>query len=137
VTDYKSGKRFGNELKHAQQLQLYALCTLLRHSKIERTTNELWYLDKNELASFELHRSQLSRYLAIFDKRGRALTECEDFKPNPNVVTCKWCPYKGAECQFGVDTETTFTKRNAESFIKRPSKTDDLFKNEDLRRYLQ
>jgi RecB family exonuclease len=55
VIDHKTGKRFGNELKHAVQLQLYAVCALLRYPKVEQVTCELWYIDQNELASFVLH----------------------------------------------------------------------------------
>jgi hypothetical protein len=106
VIDYKSGKRFGNEVKHAEQLQLYALCALLRYPNVEQVTCELWYLDQNELASFKMKRSQIGKYLALFDRRGRAFTEEEVFKPSANIHACKYCPYspdKQGECEYGVD----------------------------------
>ena len=109
VIDYKTGKRFGNELKHAVQLQLYAVCALLRYPDVEQVTCELWYFDQNELASFVLHRRQLKKYLAIFDEKGRKFTETTNFKPNPNVVTCKYCPYhpdKQGDCQYGMVVTT-------------------------------
>jgi CRISPR/Cas system-associated exonuclease Cas4 (RecB family) len=105
VIDHKTGKRFGNEIKHAVQLQLYAVCALIRYPDVERVTCELWYLDQNELASFVLHRRQLSKYLGIFDKKGRQFTETTQFKPNPNIVTCKYCPYhpdRQGDCQYGT-----------------------------------
>ena len=105
VIDHKTGKRFGNEIKHAVQLQLYAVCALIRYPEVEQVTCELWYLDQNELASFVLHRKQLAKYLAIFDKKGREFTETTDFKPNPNIVTCKYCPYhpdRQGDCQYGT-----------------------------------
>ena len=105
IGDYKTGKRFGNEVKHAIQLQLYALCALLRYPEIEHVTCELWYLDQNELANFSMKRSQISKYLKLFDEKGRKFTEDTVFKPNPNIVSCRYCPYhpsKQNNCQFGA-----------------------------------
>lgn len=105
VIDYKTGKRFGNEVKHAIQLQLYALCALIRYPELEQVTCELWYLDQNELAAFSMKRSQMGKYLKLFDNKGRKFTEDTIFKPNPNVESCKYCPYhpsKQADCEYGV-----------------------------------
>lgn len=105
VIDIKTGKRFGNEIKHARQLQLYALCALILYPDLERVTCELWYLDQNELADFTMHRKQLKKYLRMFDKSGVEFTEEEEFAPNPNIYSCKWCPYhpdKQGDCKFGV-----------------------------------
>lgn len=105
VIDHKTGKRFGNEVKHARQLQLYALCALIRYPEVDQVTCELWYLDQNELAAFTMHRRQLGKYLKIFDRIGREITEELAFKPNPNIFSCKYCPYdpsKQGDCRFGV-----------------------------------
>lgn len=105
VIDYKTGKRFGNEVKHAIQLQLYAVCALIRYPELDTVTCELWYIDQNELASFTMRRTQLKKYLQYFDKKGREFTEEVDFKPNPNIHSCKYCPYhpdKQGDCKFGV-----------------------------------
>lgn len=144
VVDYKTGKRFGNELKHAQQLQLYSLCSLIRYPKIQKTTNELWYLDQNELASFELSRAQLSRYLKLFDKRGRAMTEETKFLPKANIVSCKYCPYaphKQGDCKYGINVEKIAEQQRAKeqpmNFVKpKKSKSDVLFGEDDLTRYM-
>ena len=69
VIDHKTGKRFGNEIKHAVQLQLYAVCALIRYPEVEQVTCELWYLDQNELASFVLHRRQLASTLPSSTRR--------------------------------------------------------------------
>lgn len=106
IPTHNTGKRFGNELKHAEQLQLYALTALIRYPEVEQVTTELWYLDQNELASFIMHRKQLGRYIKIFDKRGLALTETTEFKPKPSIHACKWCPYgpdKQGDCAYGVN----------------------------------
>ena len=138
VIDFKTGKRFGNELKHAQQLQLYALCTLLRYPQVEKTTNELWYVDQNELADFEMRRSQLSRYLKVFDKRARKMTECTDFTPNPNAHSCRWCPYaphKQGNCPHGVNPDEVKTRGGQPLTFsapknRRPSAVDKLFEKD-------
>lgn len=113
VVDYKSGKRFGNEVKHAEQLQLYGLTALIRNPKVELVTAELWYIDQNELASFTMKRTQLQRYIGIFDRKGREITDTSRFPPNPNIFSCKYCPYhasKQGNCEYGVPSETLIRK---------------------------
>jgi len=94
VVDYKSGKRFGNELKHAEQMQIYTIGTFCRYPKAKKVTTELWYLDQDELATMTYTREQGLRYVKNFERRGNLLTDCEEFLPNPNVFSCRWCPYK-------------------------------------------
>jgi len=94
VVDYKTGKRFGNEIKHGEQLQLYALAVFIREPLVERITAELWYFDQNELASYNVTRQQGLRCLKGFDNRARKMTEAKDFKPNPNGYSCRLCPFK-------------------------------------------
>ena len=103
VIDYKSGKKFGNEVKHGEQLQLYQLVTFLRYPKLEHVTAELWYLDTGDITSTTFTRAQGLRFKAGFQKRGMALTSCTEFPANPNRYSCKWCPYKNTEhCDVGV-----------------------------------
>ena len=108
VIDYKSGKRYGNEVKHAEQTQLYALNAVLRYPDIEVVTTELWYLDVDELTSATFTRAQILRFKANFDRRGRALTECTSWPTNANVYSCQWCqygPWNGGQCQDGVQRQ--------------------------------
>lgn len=101
--DYKTGKRFGNEVKHNEQLQLYQLVTFLRYPKLETIHVELWYLDVDELVTVTYTRNQGLRFRRSFENRGDAMTTCVEFPPNPNIFSCKWCPYKGTEhCDKGV-----------------------------------
>lgn len=106
VIDYKTGKKFGNEIKHGEQLQLYALAVFLRYPQIQHVTAELWYFDANDLTSLDITRPVGLRSLKPFDKRGRRMTEATEFKPNPNMHSCKYCPYHPAKgsghCTFGV-----------------------------------
>ena len=105
VIDYKTGRKFGNEVKHAEQLQLYQLATFLRYPKLETVFAELWYLDQNETTSQKFSRTMGLRFRDKFSKRGDALTSCTDFPANPNKFTCKWCqygPWNGGQCTVGV-----------------------------------
>lgn len=106
VIDYKTGKKFGNEIKHGEQLQLYSLAAFLRNPYITEVTAELWYLDLDDLTSINISRQQaLTKYLKNFDKRARMMTECKRFEPRPNTISCKWCPYKPTgtgHCKVGV-----------------------------------
>lgn len=105
VIDYKTGKKFGNEIKHAEQLQLYQLVTFLRYPELERVTAELWYLDQDEVTSVTFTRNQGLRFKTNFHRRGSSLTNCDDFPPNPSIHTCRYCQYgqwNGGHCQVGV-----------------------------------
>lgn len=93
VIDYKSGKRFGNEMKHAEQTQLYQLVSLIRYPKLEVIHTELWYLDVDEIAHSVFNRNQGMRHLPSFTRKGRSLTECTEFPASPNIFSCKYCPY--------------------------------------------
>jgi len=105
VIDYKTGKRYGNEVKHGEQTILYGLAEILREPKVQEVTVELWYLDIDELISTKYTRKNILRYLPQFEKRGLAITTATDFPPNPSLFVCKWCsfsPAKGGQCEFGV-----------------------------------
>lgn len=105
VIDFKTGRRFGNEVKHAEQGQLYQLAAFVRYPDIEKIDVEFWYTDQNELTRTSFTRSQGLRFLPAYERRGLAVTETTDFPANPNAFSCKWCPYgpKGTgHCSKGV-----------------------------------
>lgn len=105
VIDYKTGKRFGNEIKHAEQCQLYQLATFLRYPDLEKIHTELWYLDVNEISHITYTREQGMRTFPSWDRRGHEFTDREEFPAKPNMFNCKWCPYgpKGTgHCTEGI-----------------------------------
>lgn len=93
VIDYKTGKRFGNEIKHAEQGQLYQLAAFMRYPEIEHIDVEFWYTDQDEISHLSYTREQGLRLFQRFHTRGTNMTTATEFPPNPNVFTCKWCPY--------------------------------------------
>ena len=105
VIDYKTGRKFGNEVKHAEQIQLYQLVTFLRYPELETVTTELWYLDQNEVTRQTFTRAQGLRFKTNFDRRGREMTTATEFPHNANVFSCQWCmygPWGTGHCQDGV-----------------------------------
>lgn len=102
VIDYKTGRKVGNEVKHTEQGQIYQLSAFMRYPDLEDVTVEFWYTDQNDKDVKRYTRTQGVMYLEKYDKRLAAMTECTDFKPNPNAYSCKWCPYKGNACEHGI-----------------------------------
>ena len=103
--DYKSGRKDGNEGKHGQQLQLYAVDTVMRMPDVEEVTCEAWYLDKNEITTVTYPRPVVMAFKKSWMQRGKAVTSATDFPPNPNKFTCRYCqygPWNGGQCQAGV-----------------------------------
>jgi hypothetical protein len=105
VIDYKTGKKWGNEIKHAEQTQLYQLAAFLRYPELEVIDVELWYTDQDDISHMKFTRAQGMRFFRNFNERGIAMTSAEEFPPNPNIHSCKWCPYgpRGTgDCTVGV-----------------------------------
>jgi len=105
VIDYKTGRKYGNEVKHAEQCQLYQLAAFLRYPELRVIDAELWYLDQDETTSVRYTREQGLRFLRNFNARGTAITSATEFPPNPNMFSCRWCAYgpRGTgHCKHGV-----------------------------------
>ena len=105
VIDYKSGKKFGNEVGHAEQVQLYQLVSFLRYPKLEIVHTELWYLDVDDITQNTFSRQQGLRFKHNFNRMGTDMTTCTDFPAQPNIFNCRWCPYGPSgtgHCERGV-----------------------------------
>lgn len=101
VIDHKTGKRFGNELKHGEQLQLYALATFLRFPEIEFARVSNWYIDGHEPLTRPYTRKQAMVFHQRWTERGISMTTAKHFPAKPNKHSCRFCPFKetGA-CEF-------------------------------------
>lgn len=103
VIDYKTGRKFGNEVKHAEQGQLYQLGAFMRFPELETIDVEFWYTDQDDITHSHYRREQGMRFFKNFDTRGKAITDAVDFPPKPNIFSCRWCPYRNTEhCLVGV-----------------------------------
>jgi len=106
VIDYKSGKKFGNEISHAQQCLLYAIATFLRYPHFEHVQTELWYIDKGETTTKTWSREAAMVFLPGIYQRAITMTTATRFDPKPSSSACRWCSFKQGEepeCQWGVD----------------------------------
>lgn len=115
IIDIKTGKIFGNEVKHAAQLQLYAVTAFTRFPELEEVSAELWYVDKAKAPKITpITRSQAERFQIYWTNRMKEMCEDTVFKPRPHAHTCKFCEYgakehsnkwvnKTGDCQFSVE----------------------------------
>lgn len=105
IIDYKTGRKFGNEVSHAMQLQLYQLAAFMKYPDLETIHVEIYYFDQNELTSMTFRRSQGIRFFRGWNDKFNAMLNCVNFPPNGNIYSCKWCPYRSdrtGDCSFGV-----------------------------------
>ena len=103
VGDWKSGRHFGNEVVHANQLNLYAVATCLRHPALEEISVADYYIDHGKTTERVFTREQALRYRRTFDKQGKDITSCTSFPANPNKFSCQWCPWgETGHCQVGA-----------------------------------
>jgi len=106
ATDYKTGKKYGNEVSHGQQGQIYAVGSFLRYSSLEVVDVELIYLDQGQTTKRTYTREKAMKFLPSWTKRGLKMTEATDYPPKPNKMTCMWCPFGpqhgDGSCEWGV-----------------------------------
>ncbi len=101
ITDYKSGKRFGNESSHATQTKLYTLVVAIQYPTIENFEAALLYTDQQGLEIITpLTRTQAIAPLNYWE---RILQDIEnaidknDFGVWPHQSKCRFCAYGNVE----------------------------------------
>tara|TARA_R110002012_G_scaffold21114_3_gene74268 strand:- start:818 stop:1567 length:750 start_codon:yes stop_codon:yes gene_type:complete len=105
VIDYKTGRKFGNEMAHSQQCLLYAIATFMRYPNLEFLNTELWYLDHGETTTHSYTREEALLFLPSIHKRAVKMTTSTNFQPRPSKYNCKWCNYKKGDtpaCEWGI-----------------------------------
>jgi len=102
--DHKTGKKWGNELKHGSQLMTYAIASFMRFPKMEYIETELWYLDQKCGPTIQAYtREQAMLFWPKLNQRALAMTSCKEFEPKPSKQNCRWCHYgKTDVCKWGV-----------------------------------
>ena len=107
VIDHKTGKSWGNEVKHMQQGQLYAVAAFMKYPDLERIDVEIYYIDEGKIKKKSYSRDKFLRYLERFTERGLRVTTTIDFRAKPNIHNCRFCDYgpnKGTgACPYGVE----------------------------------
>jgi RecB family exonuclease len=109
ICDYKTGKKEGNEVKHGAQGQLFVVGCFMKYPTLQVARCVFEYLDHGKTSLPKVYtREQAMKFLASFERRGKAMTEAVTFPPKPNRINCAWCPYgpsrgNGA-CEYGVES---------------------------------
>lgn len=107
IYDWKTGKSFGNEVKYTQQGQLYACGAFMRDSGLECVSVNFGFLDDGKLRVKHYERGpKINKLISKFTERGTRLTSCVDFRPKPNVLNCKFCPFGPSNtgaCIYGAE----------------------------------
>lgn len=101
VIDWKTGKKFGNELKHNQQGMGYAISAFERYPHLEYVEVQFAYVDKADELRSGYTRSQAALLRPGLEERADRMTTCTDFEPKPSLYNCRWCPH--AKTQEGRD----------------------------------
>lgn len=101
VIDWKTGKKFGNELKHNQQGMGYAIAAFARYPQLEFVEVQFAYLDKNDELRGSYTRRQAELLQPGLTLRADKMTTATEFEPKPSFHACRWCPH--AKVQEGYD----------------------------------
>jgi RecB family exonuclease len=106
ITDWKTGKSMGKEVRNMQQSQIYAAGVFMRQPEVMYVQPLFVYTDENKLMELNtIERKSVPRYIQRFTERANKLTSCTDFRAKPNRMNCRWCPFgpNGTEaCVHGV-----------------------------------
>lgn len=108
LVDLKTGKKYGNEVKHNQQGQLYAIAAFLRFPKLDSIRVEFWYPDQQGKKTSKYYdRQAIAKYLPRWIDKGVKVTTTTSFPPKPNCMNCKFCDYGvqtgTGECVYAVE----------------------------------
>lgn len=93
VIDWKTGKKFGNELKHNQQAMTYAIAAFYRYPELEYVSTKMAYLDKSDELTGSYTRAQAMMLAPMLTERADKLTTATKFPPKPSFQACRWCPH--------------------------------------------
>lgn len=109
IVDLKTGRKWGNEVKHFRQKSLYAGAALLRNAELTDVRTEFWFPDQGGATSVKhFLTDDLYRHLHNWIERGKAITSETEFRPSPNASNCRYCDYGltngTGECPFAVET---------------------------------
>lgn len=91
--DFKTGKSLYKKIEHIQQVQLYAAVSALKYEWAETIHAELWYVDEGHTLCATFTQEEALKFVGRFDQRAQRMYDDKVFRPNPNVITCKWCAY--------------------------------------------
>lgn len=101
IIDYKTGKRFGKEVVHGQQMGIYAVAALARYPETSLVICELWYLDEGKTSRKTYTPAQIQTLTQRVEQRANRLTDALAFPPKANRSSCRYCDF-GTNVGTGV-----------------------------------
>ena len=102
IIDHKTGKKWGNEVKHGAQALEYAISAFMKYPELEHVTAEFWYLDQGQDMRRQYTRDDVMTMLPRLTERAIKLTSATKFPAKPSDVACRWCHYRtSGDCEFG------------------------------------
>lgn len=108
LDDWKTGRRDGNEAKHARQLKRYAIAAFMRYPDLQYMTCSARYLDKNDIFTRGYTREQAMAFFKTEENLLRRYFFDRKCMPKPNRINCKGCDSNKPdeegvyECDYGV-----------------------------------
>ncbi|WP_051587333.1 PD-(D/E)XK nuclease family protein [Pseudomonas sp. RL] len=93
VIDWKTGKKWGNEIKHGQQGMGYAIGAFARYPELELISVQFAYLDKGEELRAAYTRRQADLMRPMLERRADVMTTSVTFDPKPSFHACRFCPH--------------------------------------------
>jgi hypothetical protein len=105
TADWKTGKKYGNEVDHFEQMRLYSVAAWIKYPGRQKYTCELQYIDQDETWSFDFTPQMLEKAVGEFDRDVEVMSNDTVFRPHPNIHTCKYCPFSprgSGACPVGV-----------------------------------
>jgi CRISPR/Cas system-associated exonuclease Cas4 (RecB family) len=108
IEDLKTGKRWGNEVKHLHQGQLYAFAGFVRYPSVTDILVVFRYPDqKHQVIEKHYDRDKAFQQVIKHIQSGTEMTTAREFPPKPNAQNCKFCDYGSlngtGECPFAVE----------------------------------
>lgn len=91
--DHKTGKRYGNEMKHMAQKITYAVANWCSDPDAALYVSEMWYVDQGDIWSSSFRADDLERKRADLDREVSKMMNDKLFRPRPSAQNCKYCPY--------------------------------------------
>tara|TARA_B100000508_G_C11438478_1_gene267417 strand:- start:342 stop:1199 length:858 start_codon:yes stop_codon:yes gene_type:complete len=103
ITDYKTGKKDGNEVAHSSQGMIYAIGTFAKYPNLQYLRVNFWYLDQGQAMEKVYRRSEMAIFQPRVTARGMKMTTCTEFNPSPSRKNCMYCfYYDNGDCDYGT-----------------------------------
>lgn len=123
TVDLKTGKKSGNEIKHTEQGEIYAVASYLRSGgTLKEAQVEFWYADQNDSMRTTYTQERIVDAIDRWSDIGELMTS-GIYRAKPNIYVCKYCPFRLKEeggtgdCEFAVKQVKVVRKRPSSGFF--------------------